>query len=151
MQPVARPSAATVSFPPCSWTAVLAALLLLAALPGCKTLNLSYQPPSVAHQPQTALDPQIKERLREAAKGSEDQLALAAITLAGEKVASPADIAAYAAELRPASAQFLQESMSDMFPGEAAQIAEAVATAIPSSEATVAPSHPTGHTFFYWH
>jgi hypothetical protein len=150
MRPVARPSAATVIFPPCNWTALLAVLLLLAALPGCKTLKLSYQPPSVAHQPQTSLDPQIKDRLREAAKGSEDQLALAAITLAGEKVAAPADIAAYAAELQPASAQFLEQSMSDMFPEEAARIAEAVAAAIPSSEATVAPSHPTGHTFFYW-
>lgn len=130
---------------------MLAASLLLAAAPGCKTLNLSYQPPTVAHQPQTSLDPQVKDRLREAAKGSEDQLALAAITLAGEKVATPADIAAYAAELQPASAQFIEESMSDMFPDEAARIAEAVATAIPSSEATVAPSHPTGHTFFYWH
>jgi hypothetical protein len=151
MQPVTRHSAATVSFPASTWTALLAAVLLLATVPGCKTLKLSYQPPSVAHQPQTSLDPQIKDRLREAAKGSEDQLALAAITLAGEKAAAPADIAAYAAELQPASAQFLEKSISDMFPDEATRIAEAVATAIPSSEATVAPSHPTGHTFFYWH
>jgi hypothetical protein len=41
--------------------------------------------------------------------------------------------------------------MSDIYPDEADQIERAVTAAIPTSEAAVAPSHATGHTFFYWH
>ncbi|MFZ4484319.1 MAG: hypothetical protein ACOYOL_10115 [Chthoniobacterales bacterium] len=136
----------------CPAAAVVVAGVVLTGLVGCQTFKISYEPPSTAHQPQTSLDPLIKSRLREAAlAGSEDQLALTAITLAGEKAASAADIAAYAAELQPASAQFIAQAMSDMYPDEADQIERAVTAAIPTSEAAVAPSHATGHTFFYWH
>jgi hypothetical protein len=117
---------------------------------GCATVKVSYQPPAQAQQPRTDLPPEVKERLREAARGSEDEFALAAIKLSEATPGSAPDVAAFAAEIRPAAAPFVRSTLMAMFPDDAAAIAVAVSAALPSSESLAPPPRATGHTFFNW-
>lgn len=137
---------------PNGWRAAAFTLVAAAACcaAGCATVKLSYEPPRQAQQPGTDLAPESREQLRGAAKGSEDELALAAIKLAEASPGTAPGVAAYVAEIRPAAAPFVRSTLMAMFPDEATDIAIAVSAALPTSQSLAPPPRATGHTFFNW-
>jgi len=151
------PRQAAISFSamrrgPNGWRAAAFTFVAAAACctAGCAAVKVTYQPPSQAQQPTTDLAPESRQQLREAAKGTEDELALVAIKLAEAGPGTAPGVAAYVAEIRPAAAPFVRSTLMAMFPDEASEIAIAVSAALPTSQSLAPPPRSTGHTFFNW-
>lgn len=125
-------------------------VLALALLTACQGARLSYRAPGPGGTELPRLSEQSETKLREAAGKSPDDLFAVAMQLAAEDTASAPQIAGRAARLAPASASFIKNAMGEMYPEQADAISAAVGASIPSAQRGVAPSHPTGHTFFNW-
>lgn len=137
---------------PNGWRAAALALVAGTAwcAAGCGTMKVSHDAPPQAHQPRTDLPAEVMQSLKDASRKTEDEFTLAAIKAAEVAPGTASDVAAYAAEIRPASAPFVRSTLMAMFPDEASDIAIAVAAALPSSGSLAPPPRATGHTFFNW-